>query len=410
MIYLVTKNQELFENPNYKIITPEESLRMLGNLKVIGFDTETEGLDCHTKALLSLQLGCYDWQVVVDCKTINPLIYKELFESTEHLFLGWNLKFDAKFLYKYKIVPKNLYDGFLAEKLLWLGYPSGLHPLSLKHAAETYIGYEMDKTVRGQIIWKGLCEETIIYAANDVKYLEKIIIKQREALREKGLLTAIDIENRFLLPLSYMEYCGIKVDVKKWKEKMAKDNAREKAAKKACDEWLLKAVNEGITDEIMYVIYKGNTVPLDSIDMSKMAPSEIENIKSRAYPIKSKVDLSEFRKYITIDRQGTLFDYFGNVNENPYDLTPKISINWNSAKQLIPLFKKFGVNVEVDDKEKGGTKDSIDAKVLKPQKAKCSLIPLYLDYREAVKVTSTYGENFLRQINPVSGRIHTNYT
>lgn len=268
----------------------------------------------------------------------------------------------------------------------------------------------MDKTVRGQIIWKGLCEETIIYAANDVKYLEKIIIKQREALREKELLMAIDIENRFLLPLSYMEYCGIKVDVKKWKEKMAKDNAREKAAKKACDEWLLKAVNEGITDEIMYVIYKGNTVPLDSIDMSKMAPSEIENIKSRVYPIKSKVDLSEFRKYITIDRQGTLFDDFGNVNENPYDLTPKISINWNSAKQLIPLFKKFGVNVEVDDKEKGGKKDSIDAKVLKPQKAKCSLIPLYLDYREAVKVTSTYGENFLRQINPVSGRIHTNYT
>lgn len=268
----------------------------------------------------------------------------------------------------------------------------------------------MDKTVRGQIIWKGLCEETIIYAANDVKYLEKIIIKQREALREKGLLTAIDIENKFLLPLSYMEYCGIKVDIKKWKAKMAKDKAREDNTKKACDEWLLKAVNEGVTDEIMYVIWNGNTVPLDSIDMSRMTPEEIDNIKSRAYPIKARVDMSEFRKYIAIDRQGSLFDDNGNVNENPYDLTPKITLNWNSAKQLIPLFKKFGVNVEVDDKEKGGKKDSIDAKVLKPQKAKCSLIPLYLDYREAVKVTSTYGENFLRQINPVSGRIHTNYT
>lgn len=108
MIYLVTKNQELFENPNYKIITPEESLRMLSSLKVIGFDTETEGLDCHTKALLSLQLGCYDWQVVVDCKTINPLIYKELFESSEHLFLGWNLKKKINnFSFRVKALMKN---------------------------------------------------------------------------------------------------------------------------------------------------------------------------------------------------------------------------------------------------------------------------------------------------------------
>ena len=38
------------------------------------------------------------------------------------------------------------------------------------------------------------------------------------------------------------------------------------------------------------------------------------------------------------------------------------------------------------------------------------MIPIYLDYKEAVKVTSTYGENFLAQINPVSHRIHTNFS
>ena len=92
------------------------------------------------------------------------------------------------------------------------------------------------------------------------------------------------------------------------------------------------------------------------------------------------------------------------------NLEPQVKLNWNSAKQLIPLFKKYGVNVTIEDKEKGGTKDSIDAKTLKPQKEKCSLIPIYLDYKEAVKVTSTYGENFLKQINTVSHRIHTNYS
>lgn len=92
------------------------------------------------------------------------------------------------------------------------------------------------------------------------------------------------------------------------------------------------------------------------------------------------------------------------------NLEPQVRLNWNSAKQLIPLFKKYGVDVTIEDKEKGGTKDSIDAKTLKPQKSKCSLIPIYLEYKEAVKVTSTYGENFLKQVNPVSHRIHTNYS
>jgi DNA polymerase I-like protein with 3'-5' exonuclease and polymerase domains len=46
---------------------------------------------------------------------------------------------------------------------------------------------------------------------------------------------------------------------------------------------------------------------------------------------------------------------------------------------------------------------------LGPQKDKCSLIPIYLDYKEAVKLTSTYGQNFLDQINDVSGRVQSRY-
>ena len=61
--------------------------------------------------------------------------------------------------------------------------------------------------------------------------------------------------------------------------------------------------------------------------------------------------------------QGDLFSGF--------DTSPKCKLNWDSQKQLIPVFKMFGLNLEVDDKEKGGTKDSIDAKCLGPKKDKC---------------------------------------
>lgn len=351
MIYLVTTCQELFTNEKYRIVTVEESLKLLEPLTIVGLDTETEGFDPYTKKLLLLQLGCYDFQVVIDCKTIDVQLYKDYLES-DRTFLGWNLKFDLKFLFRHHIVPKKVYDGFLAEKLMWLGYPPGIHSLSLKTAGETYCNIELDKTVRGKIHYAGLTTDVIEYSANDVKYLEIIMTKQREELAKKGLLVAIEYENRFVLPLAYCEYCGIKLDIDRWKAKMVKDQARVDEALAACNKWL------------------------------------IENEPNSPY--------------IFIDRQGDLFTGF--------NLEPQVRLNWNSAKQLIPIFKKYGVEVTIEDKEKGGTKDSIDAKTLKPQKEKCSLIPPYLDYKEAVKATSTYGENFLKQINPVSNRIHTNYS
>lgn len=240
MIYVVTLNQELFDNEHYKIIGVDESLSLLEPLRIVGLDTETSGLDPYTCNLLSLQLGNYDIQIVIDCLTIDVLRYKDYLES-DRLFIGWNLKFDLKWLYKYSIIPKKVYDGFLAEKLMWLGYPKGLHSMSLKTAGETYLGVELDKSIRGKIIWNGLKSyDTIIYAAKDVQYLERIMECQKEELRKKDLLKAIEYENRFILPLAYCEFCGVKLDVEKWKAKMQKDKERELKAKKACDKWLIE--------------------------------------------------------------------------------------------------------------------------------------------------------------------------
>lgn len=353
MIYLVTANQELFDNEVYQIIGVPKSLELLEPLKVVGLDTETEGLDPYTKRLKTVQLGCREFQIVIDCMTIDIKLYRNYLESNR-LFIGWNLKFDLKFLYHQRIVPRRVYDGYLAEKLMWLGYPPGMHSLSLKTAGETYSGVELDKSVRGKVIWAGLETDVVKYAANDVTYLEEIMNKQLKLLKDKGLEVAIDYENRFVLPLAYMEYCGVKLDVEKWKQKMKTDLERELIAKKACDDWII------------------STAETDSF----------------------------LKKYIYVNLQGDLFEGF--------DTTPKVKINWNSIKQVIEIFKHFGVDVVIDDKEKGGTKDSIDAKTLKPQKDKCELIALYLEYKEATKVTSTYGDNFLDQVGP-NGRICTNY-
>lgn len=350
-IYLVTRQGQLFDNNAYKIISVEESLRLLEPLRIVGLDTETTGLDSYTKELKLLQLGCFEFQIVIDCTTIDVLNYKDYLES-DRLFIGWNLKFDLKWLFKYHIVPKKVYDGFLAEKLMWLGYPSGIHSMSLKSAGELYLGVELDKTVRGKIIYSNLSDEIVVYSANDVKYLEKIMDSQLKELEKKGLLTAIEYENRFVLPLSYCEFCGIKLDVDKWKAKMKKDQ---------------ECLNNALSELNKWVV--------------------------EHYP--------NDKRYTYVNLQGDLFEGF--------NTEPQCIINWNSAKQVIPLFEELGFDLMIKDKTTGEMKKSIDAKVIKPQKHLSSIASVYLEYKAAQKVVSTYGENFLEQINPVSGRIHTNY-
>ena len=110
MIYLVTTNTLLPNNDTIKIVSIEESLELLNPLTIVGLDTETTGLDCWTKELLSVQLGCKDFQVVIDCSTVDIQYYKDYLES-DRLFIGWNLKFDLKFLYRKSIIPKKVYDG-----------------------------------------------------------------------------------------------------------------------------------------------------------------------------------------------------------------------------------------------------------------------------------------------------------
>ena len=351
MIYLVTKQQSLWTSDRYKVISAEEALELLAPLSVVELDTETMGLDPYTKELLTVQLGCAEFQVVIDCTSVDIHLFKEYMENPQRMFLGWNIKFDLKFLYHQRIVPLRVYDGYLAEKLLWLGYPAGMHEMSLKAASINYLGVDMDKSVRGKIIQTGLTEDVIVYAAGDVSYLGKIRDKQLIELEKKGLLKAIDFENEFVKCLAYIEYCGAKLDVDKWKIKMATD---------------------------------------------------LNNLEKYEAELNEWVEESEYSsKYCSVNIQGDLF--------NGFDTKPRCHINWTSSQQVIPLFEELGLNLKVLDKKTKHYKKSVDIKVVEPQASKSPLIPIYIKYKKAAIIVNTFGQKFLNLINPVTGRIHANF-
>lgn len=437
MIYLVSQNRGLFSPEKYKQIEFSEALEILLPLKIVQFDTETMGLDPHTKELLTVQLGNKENQVVFDWTTLGVLekrILKDYFES-DRVFLGWNLMFDLGFLYVNDIWPKHIWDGMIAEKLIFLGFPPVLSvelynelqlpdytpaydkdgvlryyelSYSLKAAAERRCKINIDKTVRGKIIDEGLTEEVIVYAAGDVMWLEDIKEEQDKELDRQDLQKAMAFECEFIKSLAYAKHCGVHLDADKWVEKMERDLSRLKKAEDALNKWVVDWEKNKMSSSV------SPGEPIEYVDPNLIGESDSEWLLSHGYvryPAGDKPNprfpgnrMQAYKKrepkskYTVKDLQGNLFEGF--------NTEPRCIVNWSSSKQVIPLFEELGIQVKTFDKKTKREKKSVEEKLLAPQAKDFSIIPLYLDYQGASKVVSTYGDNWLKAINPKTGRIH----
>lgn len=362
MIYLCTKQQQLFQSSLYSIIEVKAAIEIIKSWGVIQFDTETSSKDPHIGKLLCAQFGNdrTDIRIVVDCSTIDILLFKEILENK--LLIGHNLKFDLQWLYNYGIVPKNVYDTMIVEEFIYLGYPRGSNEegenakyiikMGLADLVERYLGQHLDKSVRGEIIWRGLLNDrVIIYAATDVVPLEKIMQLQVRTLKKRNAMVGAKIECDFVRACAYLEWCGIKLDESKWKAKMENDQKYLHEAEKALSDYAVK------------------------------------------HP--------KLQKWAKIDYQGDLWE--------GYNLEPQWTVDWQKD-EVKKVFKALGFNLRTTDKKTGLPKESIEEKVLKPQKGiDDRFLELYFKYMEHYKVCSTYGQGHLNLINPNTGRLHTNY-
>lgn len=281
MIYFLSRtSNENVNNSNKisQIYDVKYLLNYFKNKEIIAVDTETTGFDPYTCKLLTLQLGDSENQFVIDTKEINPYLFKELLE--EKTLILQNAKFDLRFFYHHDIWPRKIYDTYLAEVKLNHGLPDVRKNLQV--LANKYCNTEdVDKTLRSLIHVQGLTEPVIAYAANDVKYLHQIKEEQEKLAKKQELLQAINLENRFVPTLAYIEYCGIFVDKNKWKEKTILSQQYLDKTKEKLDSYILD---------------------------------------------------NNLIKYI--DMQLDLFS-----------TTKKVTINWSSDQQVKKLFKDLGINI-----------------------------------------------------------------
>ena len=432
MIYLVSKQTSLFQSDLYEELDVDTALEMLSKEDMLAADTETEGFDWLTKKLLTIQLGNEEWQIVWDCTTVPISLLKEILETKTLLF--WNYLFDGLFLYHNNIWPRKIIDLMLQEKLMYLGIDykvllakcindlgANYTPWALKTAVKRYCNVELDKTIRGQIIKVGLTPEVIQYSGRDVAYEIPVYKAQFKLLEEKDLLKAARFENEFVKCLTYMKFCGVKLDVDKWKAKMKKDQENMEKYLKELNDWILNFWSKHSNNNLQYItldIRVGKNYKGKYVDISPNLPKGSEMISGRTetefdedgerilYNVATyKVPFgyvmrNRFYSYIYKELQGDLFFGF-----NP---DPQCAINWSSSAQLIPLFELLGFNLDTVDKKTKMPKKSVAAKIIKPQKDVSSISKPYLAYKKAEKVCTTYGQNWLDGIMS-DGRIHPDY-
>ena len=368
MIYLVTKQQQLFDSDEYTIIPLKEAITKISEWDVIQFDIETSGRDPHLNDVLCAQFGNReaDSQIVVDTTTVDIRNFKKCLE--EALIVGQNLKFDIQFLYNFGIVPRFVYDTMIVEQLLYLGYPPVGKPggigYSLQAIIQRYLDINVDKTVRGEIIWRGLDSAVIKYAAGDVTYLEDIMDAQLHQCVIKDCIEGAKLECDFVPVIAYLEWSGIKLEEDRWRSKMQRD---------------LKSLNEAIKELNQFV-----------------------------------VNHPKLQKYVYKEAQGDLWSGF--------DLEPKVNILWTSSAQVIQVAKILGFDTKVQDKNTGEDKDTVIEKHLKKQKGiNDEFLKLYfgkgepedddyfMGHQGAAKLVSSFGQGHIDAINPITGRIHTVY-
>lgn len=349
MIHFCSEQKRVVGSSVWEEIEIQDIISYFKNHKFIALDTETSGLDPHSCELLSIQFGDFDQQFVIEYSPNILEKLKPLLLRKDVVWVLQNAKFDLQFFYKHDIILENIFDTYLAEGVLYCGFDDVKLPNYVRKSLDVlvlkYCGVLLNKSIRGTINRVGLTDKVIEYGANDVKYLIPVMTSQMVKIKEDGLWGAVKLDNKFVKVLAYIEYCGIYLNKEKWLAKMEDDSKKLSDMEFALNKWVFERFGD---------------------------------------------------KYV--NKQLDLFS-----------AAKRCSLNWSSSKQIIPIFKELGVDTKVRDKKTGKMKDSIEAKHIVKQVHVSPLIQMYIDYKKAQKLVTTYGQNFLDAINPKTGRIHATF-
>jgi DNA polymerase-1 len=152
-------------------------------------------------------------------------------------------------------------------------------------------------------------------------------------------------------------------------------------------EWGLESILD-LENEVVKVFAKMeyDGILLNAVKWSEVATLTYSKIKELEQKLDDIVTNDpNLRKFVPNAIQGNLFGF----EER------KLDINWSSSQQKKNILNSLGIN-----------EDSTGDRILQRNKSKHTLIPTLIEYNKYKKLNDAFGESFLKNINPVSNRIH----
>ncbi len=226
--YILVKEEAEAKELAAKMMQPAE----------IAFDTETTGLDANEADILGMSF-CWEkgtaYYIALPHEKEDAVafmeIFRPVFDRTDVLWIGQNIKYDLAMLKWYGFAVKgNIYDTMLAHYVIEPEGKHGMDMLSAKYLQYEPISIEslIGKKGKGQSSMKDADLEAVKeYAAEDaditlqLKYALDPLLDTNDV---RGVFA--DVENKLVPVLLDMEYEGVGIDIqflKDYSKELEKD-------------------------------------------------------------------------------------------------------------------------------------------------------------------------------------------
>ena len=209
--------------------------------EAIGLDIETTGLDPLLDKIRLVQISTPRDTYVIDINLVPVSALSPLLTDGPIKVIH-NAKFDASFLYEASggAMPEPIYDTMITDQvLLHQGYAR-----SLKVISKEYLDIDLDKEEQTSN-WgaERLSEAQLQYAAQDAAVLLPIMRILDEKAAELQITAVVELENRLVPAICWMERAGVNLDRGLWAELIK--TAGEKALR------LKEALNMSVAEHTM---------------------------------------------------------------------------------------------------------------------------------------------------------------
>jgi DNA polymerase I-like protein with 3'-5' exonuclease and polymerase domains len=431
MIYFVTNRahtQYQISDERIKIVNQSEGYQYYKSLieqsKELALDFEASGLEIYQVTPLLLAIGTKAIQLVIDCTTVNVLsVIDKRIEDIE--ILGHNIKYDLKILkVHYNIHLKKVYDTMNVERKIYQGAakspdnPYGLL-FGLADVTQRRLGYlpetmtdkeESRSRFIGQTKTSYIpIDQDIIYAASDVTYLHDVKAAQLVDIKRFNLDFYINhLCNPLNIPVANCELRGFTFNSTGWKELIAKNKDKQFELAIKLDELLIKYRDELLQGEDRLLLVGGEYT-------------------------RKRIRHNEPDKTGLFGEQIIDKDYYGKASKPKFNTG---NINWDSSEQVIDVCARLKIALPVNDKKVGAavprllklkdkkgnltvkidkgsysfTTDKQELTLMVSENPKLVAKDFYIslsEYRKYSHYISSFGENYIDKVNPVTGRIHT---